>query len=544
MTEKNDKMEVDEPQLADEPEQTAEVKEGGKESRKVQTVTHVEMTGLTLLSPRQRSPDSACSNGGPAAPTLALPLPALRPEEPAASLRAALSDIVGFAHVTRYRLVVEGIDEETRGGFVSNDVPANGARRANGSAGRQSNGTVAASAGNGQKSNGAHHPGGKNGQSKKGRKKKSNGGHSSRDDNLGVVSPYTGRNARIEPALARDADGPDHVLTGRDADGNKLVDKVRGGEINGTAMTNGADKGDKTNLLSLDEYSDLSSLEALLRSDPGSAVVTRDLSEHEDQPAVRQLQDTVDGSSYGIRMVLERYDVGAVRDHLHRVRTLLGGGAPHLRAVLSEEEVAEAQAAAQAKGDDKGEGGEEQKDEVTAAPQAPPPPKSEEEAKKEKEVEEAKKKLDEAKRRSEISAQLPAFPAGYDLSHSKVREGDLREYYNLICGEEGLSAPKPKNGAGSGASNPTPGEIEGALAEINSTLDINATLTLSEYNPPPSHRRAAGDLAYVKAVMPDGLCLHVTATPLGFYVSRSTGEKYDPRPLVGKGDNSCCFSHR
>ena len=30
-------------------------------------------------------------------------------------------------------------------------------------------------------------------------------------------------------------------------------------------------------------------------------------------------------------------------------------------------------------------------------------------------------------------------------------------------------------------------------------------------------------------------CVHVTATPLGFYVSRSTGERYDPRPVIGEG---------
>jgi len=368
MTEKSDEMmEVDEPKLADEPEGHPEAEGEAKEARKVQTVTHVEMTGLVLLSPRQRSPPGG-TNGSSAAPTLALPLPALRPEEPAASLRAALSDIVGFAHVTRYRLVVEGVDGKDRAGFVSNDAPANGkgVRRANGGA----NGSVSAtSTTNGQKpaNNGQQQKSkSSNGQTKKSRKKKSNGHghHAPRDDHLSVVSPYTGRGARVEPALARDAEGPDHVLTGRDAGGNKLVNggKSNGEKTNGAAETEEANKKDTTNLLSLDEYSDLAALESLLRSDPTTAVSTRDLSEHDEQPAVRQLQDTVDGSSYGIRMVLERYDVGSVRDHLQRVRALLGGGAPHLRAVLSEEEVAaEAQqaAAAQAKGGDKGEAGEE-----------------------------------------------------------------------------------------------------------------------------------------------------------------------------------------
>ncbi|EJK63192.1 hypothetical protein THAOC_16163 [Thalassiosira oceanica] len=424
-------------------------------------------------------------------------------KEPAASLRAALSDIVGFAHVTRYRLAVEGIDGGTRDGFVSNDVPANGAGKGSG--------------------------GGGNGQSRRGRRKKSNGSQSSKDDHLfdhlGVVSPYTGRGAAIEPALSR---GPDHVLTGRDADGNKLAP---GEGTNGAAKTDGAEaKAGRTDLLTLDEYSDLASLEALLRSDPSSA-------------------DTIDGTSYGIRVVLERYDVASAASGL----------CCHLRAVLSEEEVAEARAAARAKGDGEGGrrgeegGGGDQRGQPPrpAESKAAAPPKSGDEAmkekgaeellrvKKEKEAEEAKKREDEARRRSEISAQLPAIPADYDLSHTEVRDGDLRAYYHLVCGEEGLSAPKPKNGAGSGSGslgNPIPREIEDVLAEIGTALD--AALTLSEYNPPPSHRRAAGDLAYVRAVMPNGLCLHVTATPLGFYVSSSTGERYGPRPVVGNGDSS------
>ncbi|EJK46656.1 hypothetical protein THAOC_34666, partial [Thalassiosira oceanica] len=349
MTEKKDEMQVDEPKLADEPdaEPTAEAEGGGKEPRKVQTVTHVEMTGLTLLSPRQRPSNN--SGGVPAAPTLALPLPALRPEEPAASLRAALSDIVGFAHVTRYRLAVEGIDGGTRDGFVSNDVPANG------------------------KTNGAHHPpGGKNGQSRRGRRKKSNGSQSSKDDHLGVVSPYTGRGAAIEPALSRDAEGPDHVLTGRDADGNKLA---RQGHQR--RCQDGRERGE---------------------------------GEGRDGPPVarRVLRPRLPRGPAPFRPVHGRGHAGPLRARGQSRRAAAAG---HRRRVVVRDtgragaEVAEAKAAAR-KGFEK-EGGEEKKEAeetngasrpAPAEPQSAAPPKSDDEAKKEKEAEEAKKREDEAAR--------------------------------------------------------------------------------------------------------------------------------------------------
>ena len=70
----------------------------------------IVIKGLSILPPRQRTTSRRrrCDeeedhkdqwSGG-------LALPPLRPEEPVASLRGALGEVLGFAHLTRYRLVV------------------------------------------------------------------------------------------------------------------------------------------------------------------------------------------------------------------------------------------------------------------------------------------------------------------------------------------------------------------------------------------------------------------------------------------------------
>eukprot|EP00581_Thalassiosira_minuscula_P007045 CAMPEP_0183709790 /NCGR_PEP_ID=MMETSP0737-20130205/5766_1 /TAXON_ID=385413 /ORGANISM="Thalassiosira miniscula, Strain CCMP1093" /LENGTH=93 /DNA_ID=CAMNT_0025937983 /DNA_START=84 /DNA_END=361 /DNA_ORIENTATION=+ len=61
---------------------------------------------LSILSPRQKKSTTNSSNTNnnngnddPVYEETFLPLPPLRPEEPVASLRGALSEVVGFAHL-------------------------------------------------------------------------------------------------------------------------------------------------------------------------------------------------------------------------------------------------------------------------------------------------------------------------------------------------------------------------------------------------------------------------------------------------------------
>ena len=131
----------------------------------------------------------------------AIPLPVLRPEEPVQSIRSALSEVKGYAHLTSYRLVV---DERPEG------IEAALAARRKGVA--DGSPSSASSGGDEGGVSGAATAGGT--ASKKSKKKKSKGGGGGGDSgsntpNRGVapadvVSPHTGPNAVVAtPSSAR-----------------------------------------------------------------------------------------------------------------------------------------------------------------------------------------------------------------------------------------------------------------------------------------------------------------------------------------------------
>lgn len=76
-------------------------------------------------------------------------------------------------------------------------------------------------------------------------------------------------------------------------------------------------------------------------------------------------------------------------------------------------------------------------------------------------------------------------------------------------------------------------------AELDDLCHVTCKISFGGFNPPPSHRRLYGDLAYLEADLPDNEGkIHVTAIPVGFYVNRSSGTKFDPSPAADP-----CFSH-
>ncbi|KAJ3106143.1 hypothetical protein HDU97_006960 [Phlyctochytrium planicorne] len=61
----------------------------------------------------------------------------------------------------------------------------------------------------------------------------------------------------------------------------------------------------------------------------------------------------------------------------------------------------------------------------------------------------------------------------------------------------------------------------------------------SVWNPPPPHRRMAGDFLYLHVVTVEGVSLQITCNVSGFYISRSNDKVFDPLPRATKP----CHSH-
>ena len=247
------------------------------------------LTGLTILSPLQKSTDgNVVASSSSSTTATAVPLPPLRPDEPVASIRNAISEVIGFAHMTKYRLVLERTSTTTVAGT---DASAT-----------------------------------KNGGDGKSKKKKKNHRISNGNSNTSEVKDWEKDNV-VSP----------YTLEGAELATDTLLKTLKAGYASYSTSTDNSSEGEEQ-VFELDDYGDLSILFELLKKDGK-------VGEPENGKII------VDASSFALRVVLERYDVASVRNHLVRARALLEGNAPHLETLMSEED--ELDAEAEQEGDEK-----------------------------------------------------------------------------------------------------------------------------------------------------------------------------------------------
>src|SRR5690606_19430301 len=56
------------------------------------------------------------------------------------------------------------------------------------------------------------------------------------------------------------------------------------------------------------------------------------------------------------------------------------------------------------------------------------------------------------------------------------------------------------------------------------------SISLSHWNPPPYHLRQRGHLLYLQVATLENETFHITSHVSGFYVNKSTSQKFDPTP--------------
>lgn len=64
------------------------------------------------------------------------------------------------------------------------------------------------------------------------------------------------------------------------------------------------------------------------------------------------------------------------------------------------------------------------------------------------------------------------------------------------------------------------------------------SVVFSGWNPPPSNRRLLGDLFYLQVTTLEGFVFHVTATPPGFFINSTRGDRFNPAP-----SHNPCHAH-
>ena len=78
---------------------------------------------------------------------------------------------------------------------------------------------------------------------------------------------------------------------------------------------------------------------------------------------------------------------------------------------------------------------------------------------------------------------------------------------------------------------------DGSAVPVKIPSECVKSLSASGWNPPPPYRRSQGDLFYIEAVTEEAV-FHITCTPAGFYVNKSTRYLFDPAPTA-----NAHFSH-
>ncbi len=73
--------------------------------------------------------------------------------------------------------------------------------------------------------------------------------------------------------------------------------------------------------------------------------------------------------------------------------------------------------------------------------------------------------------------------------------------------------------------------VENGLASLNeSQVKCLRWIRPSCWNPPCTQRSLVGDLMYLEVAMLDNIIIHITVTPDGFYVNRTSHRRFDPGP--------------
>jgi protein TIF31 len=267
---------VEEPNLISEPPTS----NGGvnDESEAGNLIDEEEETGpelvhnICILPPLQSSPSLNKTSYEDA-----IVLPPIQAFEPVGSIRAALSEVKGFAHLTNYHLIAEVISEEE-----SKDIRGHVAQKNTRDSVSLENEAAAAAAVK-KSSNGNDNTSGGSGKKKKKKneKPKSETATTKTVPSSQVVSPYTLKDAVIAVPSSH----------------SSLVSEESESEATSTEVY-------------LNDYGDLTPLveKNLLKS-----------------------------NETAFRLVLERYDVGAIHDHVARFRNLCDGNTPYLNTLNGNE---------------------------------------------------------------------------------------------------------------------------------------------------------------------------------------------------------------
>mmetsp|Transcript_59557 Transcript_59557/g.145972 ORF Transcript_59557/g.145972 Transcript_59557/m.145972 type:complete len:1590 (+) Transcript_59557:309-5078(+) len=416
----------------------------------------------------------------------AIPLPPIRPEEPVASIKTALQEVCGYAHITNYRLVVVNDTDGNNGGDGKKDTAPT-----------------------------------------------QNRGSSSSKKLPGAPSPYTGPEAVVSfPVGLRTLQD----TTIQQQDTTAAATTTADAEGGGLENSNSADQ----NIL--DDFGDLSLLESNGVLKDGSAF--RIVLERYDAATVRdhvvRLRTLLDGNAPTALSLLDDEEEGAGAGKNENGSAVAD---PDDSSQMTNEHTTGTNGA-----DAVNNGKKKTEEDAAAAAKKFIPPSSMPLFGPNKSIHPDTNDLKNFFYYAcgeDPSLYLPTVPGDGQNSNNTPNGGSKSS--KKKGKKKGQASKNGPNGSSNGSNHG--GDSEESLRELLPRLNeleektrISCTIRYSGFHPPPRFRQLMGDIAYFETTLPDGEVVFVTATPLGFYVNNSSaadGEyKFDPRP-----SNNACFSH-
>lgn len=229
----------------------------------------------------------------------------------------------------------------------------------------------------------------------------------------------------------------------------------------------------------------------------------------------------------GLEIVLERYDLAGIKEHVDHLTSLLNGNAPSIYSLNDDEEEANT----------KSKGGEDKGKPSSSAPVLPSVNMKQFENK----ATDGSPNLGDFFYRTNGYLPEDFNPENGGDRCDELKNGDHKKK-KKSKGLKGSSSNQEK----SHGEFATYVDHMAQLNRLEQLCKVPCSIRYSGFHPPPTSRRCMGDLAYLECSMDSqngsGTTLHVTANTAGFYINKSTfvtgRASFDPSPSARP-----CFSH-
>jgi protein TIF31 len=220
-------------------------------------------------------------------------------------------------------------------------------------------------------------------------------------------------------------------------------------------------------------------------------------------------------------MILQRYDLGSVKDHVDRLKLLLDGNIPTMTQLYhgGSTSTSTSSKTVESESKEKVVETEEEKADVQSSSEEKTPTTTTKTGVSSPDIE-----------LPSVSVDQPVAISGKDLAHFFYLAFGEQEWIDFVSSTSSSRNVKDSSSSQDNILRTYSQQVQKRL-QLEAACKIPCTIAYGGFNPPLPHRRLLGDIAYLEVSLPhqvkmvEGLgstMVYVTATVYGFYINRTT----------------------